>query len=161
MKRGNTERETLELNGWGIGDILEGDKGHGPQRILITAIGETEFLCKWDYECSGKYERGEDGSTTLSLRDWKKIDSIANKNDTVTMPKELTSENGAKAIFIGEFHINQDIECNECEGLGHEDTEEMLECVACEGAGLFRNKTPVEWAMIKDIYALAVKRLAK
>lgn len=73
MKRGKTERETLELNGWGIGDILEGDEGHGPDRIIITAIGEEKFLCKWDYKCKGEYSRGESGSTTLSCREWKKV----------------------------------------------------------------------------------------
>jgi len=25
MKRGKTEKETLDLNGWGVGDILEGE----------------------------------------------------------------------------------------------------------------------------------------
>lgn len=73
MKRGKTERETLELNGWQVGDILEGDEGHGPDRIIITAIGEKKFLCKWDYKCKGKYPRGETGNTTLSHREWVKV----------------------------------------------------------------------------------------
>lgn len=82
-------------------------------------------------------------------------------SETIVMPKELTAENGAKAIFIGEFHVQHREECNECEGLGHEDTEEMDVCDACEGAGSFRSDIPVEWTMIKDIYAMAVKHLAK
>lgn len=74
MKKGSTDKETMSLNGWGVGDILEGDEGHGPQRILITAIGEELILCKWDYKCDGTYPDGECGSTTLSLRDWKKVE---------------------------------------------------------------------------------------
>ena len=44
MIHGKTEKETIELNGWGVGDILEGDEGYGPDRIKITAIGEDKFL---------------------------------------------------------------------------------------------------------------------
>lgn len=73
MKRGNTERQTLELNGWGVGDILEGDEGHGPDRILITAVGTEQFLCKWDYKCTGHYRDRESGNTTLSCREWIKV----------------------------------------------------------------------------------------
>lgn len=74
MIRGKTQKETLELNSWGVGDILEGDEGHGPQRILITAIGEETFLCKWDYKCNGIYAK-ESGSTTLAFREWKKVET--------------------------------------------------------------------------------------
>jgi hypothetical protein len=73
MLRGKTEKETLELNAWGVGDTLEGDEGYGPQRLLITAIGEEAFLCKWDYECNGVYAE-ESGRTTLAFRDWKKVE---------------------------------------------------------------------------------------
>jgi len=72
MKLGLTEKETLILNGWGIGDILEGDEGYGPDRIIITAIGVERFLCMWDYKCTGVYS-DECGSTTLVCREWKKV----------------------------------------------------------------------------------------
>ena len=72
MIRGCTEKETLSLNYWGIGTVLEGDEGNGPSRILITAIGEEKFLCRWDYDCSGSFGE-ETGSTTLALREWKKV----------------------------------------------------------------------------------------
>lgn len=75
MIRGKTEKETLELNGWGVGDILEGDEGYGPQRILITAIGEERFLCKWDRRANGEYDE-ESGSTTLRFREWRKVGSV-------------------------------------------------------------------------------------
>lgn len=72
---GKTEAETLKLNGWGVGDILEGDEGYGSQRILITGIGESNFLCKWDYKCNGDYEE-ESGCTTLTHREWKKVATV-------------------------------------------------------------------------------------
>lgn len=78
IKLGINEAETLRLNNWGVGDILEGDEGFGPDRILITAIGYEHFLCKWDYKCSNVYAQ-EDGSTTLTCRNWKKVGSIYEK----------------------------------------------------------------------------------
>ena len=72
MIHGKTEKETLELNGWGVGDILEGDEGYGPDRIKITAIGEDKFLCRWDFKCKGIYKE-ESGCTTLEMRKWRKI----------------------------------------------------------------------------------------
>lgn len=75
MIRGYSEAETLRLNGWGVGDILEGAEGSRVSRILITAMTDTRFLCKWDYKCNGEYDE-ESGNTTLSCREWKKVDSI-------------------------------------------------------------------------------------
>ncbi len=77
MKRGKTEVETLKLNGWGVGDILQGTETWGDgtlntDRLLITAIGQEGFLCKWDYRCDGVYEK-EVGNTTLTSREWRKI----------------------------------------------------------------------------------------
>jgi hypothetical protein len=72
IKLGSTEKETLLLNGWGVGDILEGDEGYGTIRIKITAIGEERFLCKCDYKCNGIYSE-EYGSKTLGRTEWKKI----------------------------------------------------------------------------------------
>ena len=75
MKRGKTERETLELNEWGIGDILEGDEGYGPQWVVITAIGEETFLCRWKCRADEGF-RHESGSTTLTCRDWRKVGEV-------------------------------------------------------------------------------------
>jgi hypothetical protein len=73
MKKGKTEVDTLRINGWGVGDILEGDEGYGPVKIRITAIGEEKFLCKWLYTTGWG---DESGNTTLLHRDWKKVDSV-------------------------------------------------------------------------------------
>ena len=72
MKRGKTEAETLKLNGWGIGDILEGEECGKLQRIRITTVGEELFLCRWDYRCDGNFGP-EHGSTTLCAREWEKV----------------------------------------------------------------------------------------
>jgi hypothetical protein len=74
MKVGATDRETIDLNGWAVGDILEGQQLGKPARILITALGEETFLCRWDYSCSGIYDE-ECGSTVLTEREWRKIGS--------------------------------------------------------------------------------------
>lgn len=73
MIKGKNQADTLRFNGWGVGDILEGDDGHGPRQIRITAIGEENFLCRWLYETGWS---DETGSTTLHCREWKKIGSV-------------------------------------------------------------------------------------
>jgi hypothetical protein len=72
MKYGRTEADTLRLNGWGVGDILEGQEGQSTHRIWITSVGQETFLCRWDYSCSGDYGE-EEGNTTLDLREWRKV----------------------------------------------------------------------------------------
>lgn len=77
MIRGTTEAETLRFNGWAAGDILEGTESNDSgwsvtDRILITAIGSEQFLCRWQHKCQGKWSE-ERGSTTLTHREWKKV----------------------------------------------------------------------------------------
>jgi len=77
MKRGRTQAETLHLNDWSIGDILEGTESNGlgwsnTSRIMITKIGEEQFLCRWDYMKGNGWEP-ESGGTTLTCREWKKV----------------------------------------------------------------------------------------
>lgn len=36
--------------------------------------------------------------------------------DMILMPRELTAENGAKAILIGEFSETIELRCPECDG---------------------------------------------
>ncbi len=75
MKIGKTEVETLRLNGFGVGDILEAEpltEASDPDRIMITAIGVEKFLCMWDWGTKGTWSK-EMGSTTLSIRPWRKV----------------------------------------------------------------------------------------
>lgn len=80
MQRGSTEAETLRLNNWGVGDILQG-VGDGTRTletndmILITAIGYEKFLCRWKFNSLGVW-RDETGNTTLQCREWKKVGNI-------------------------------------------------------------------------------------
>ena len=73
---------------------------------------------------------------------------------SVLMPDELTAENGAKYIFLGEFKEEIEVACYECNG---DDSEE---CEICENTGTITNQVPVSWTTIKNIYALAVKELS-
>ena len=80
---------------------------------------------------------------------------------TVMMPRELTAENGAKALMSGEFYseivqpnpdycgCNQS-DCDYClEGMG-EGVEEMITV-----------SVPVSWPTIKAIYSMAVNLLGE
>lgn len=70
MLRGKTESETCRLNGWIVGTVLVGDEGFGPEKILITAIGDEAILARTIETGKGiSVKRGE-GIWTLSLRDW-------------------------------------------------------------------------------------------
>jgi len=55
------------------------------------------------------------------------------KSDTVIMPRELTAENGAKYLLIGNFKETVILQCDNCDGLGR--FEDGKICPACEGAG--------------------------
>jgi len=65
----------------------------------------------------------------------------------ILMPKELTAENGAKALLIGEF-----FEPIEIDGSILLDEE--------GDPGMLKLEIPVTWATIKEIYAMAVKHFA-
>lgn len=71
------------------------------------------------------------------------------------MPEELTEENGAKALLIGEFSESDRMACPEC-CLGEED-----DCEVCNGSGQVLIIIPVSWTTIKAIYAMAVKHFGK
>ena len=73
MLRGKTEAETVQLNGWRVGDILEEGEGHGIDRIRITAIGEENIFCVWYDRKTG--QPGGEMHTTLSCREWRKINN--------------------------------------------------------------------------------------
>lgn len=72
MNRGKTEAETLRLNGWGPGDILEGDEGYGPEQIKIIVVGGEKFICRWKHLGADAFGP-ETGTTTLTCREWRKV----------------------------------------------------------------------------------------
>lgn len=78
--------------------------------------------------------------------------------DKILMPRELTAENGAKALLIGEFKEEVELECIECGGDGKAyDGEE--DCLVCDGHGIYMQKVDVSWTTIKAIYKMVVQHL--
>lgn len=72
------------------------------------------------------------------------------------MPRQLTAENGAKALLLGEFNLQVTMECPECCEL-----EEPAEgCSICDGEGEYGQKHTIPWDQIKFIYSKAVSGLA-
>ena len=79
--------------------------------------------------------------------------------EKVTMPTELTAENGAKALMIGEFFVFSVDRCPECFGeLGERDE---WECDTCDESGYVTQKIPIPWTTIKEIYKKAVDNLGE
>jgi hypothetical protein len=73
-------------------------------------------------------------------------------SEVVLMPKELTAENGAKALLIGEFHVETQVPNPDYdEFLDDEDEEPQF----------FTAQIAVPWDTIKKIYAKAVEHLAR
>ncbi|MBK5541557.1 hypothetical protein JFV28_20185 [Pseudomonas sp. TH05] len=71
------------------------------------------------------------------------------------MPRQLTAENGAKALLLGEFKLLVTEECPECCEL-----EEPTEgCSICDGEGDYGQKHTIPWDQIKLIYSKTVAGL--
>ena len=83
-------------------------------------------------------------------------------DDYVLMPKELTAENGAKALMMGEFYVETDIECPECiEDKIYGIWGDNDECELCNDLGFIIKKVPIDWSTIKEMYAFIEKHLSK
>lgn len=76
-------------------------------------------------------------------------------DDLVLLPRELTAENGAKALLRGEFSEPIDIRCPVCV-----DIEDSESCEECNGTGEVTYPSIIAWTTIKDIYAKVVKHYA-
>jgi hypothetical protein len=70
----------------------------------------------------------------------------------VKLPKKLTTENGAKALLMGEFYETVSTYCEVCYGTG---------CVYCDSSGEVEQKIPVSWTTIKEIYSNIVENLGE
>lgn len=78
------------------------------------------------------------------------------ESDVVLMPRDLTAENGAKGLLIGEFSESLECHCYECDGTG---LQNGFDCEVCDGDGRYLQPVVVGWTTIKDIYKMAVKHL--
>ncbi len=74
-------------------------------------------------------------------------------SDLVLMPNALTAENGAKALLIGEFHVETQVPNPDYDPMCDDDEDEEPE--------FFTAQIAIPWDTIKAIYAMAVKHLAK
>ena len=89
------------------------------------------------------------------------FDSLLNsvrESGTVKMPKELTAENGAKALLSGEFYVEQLIYCPDCDIDSGIEYDEV--CETCDDSGTVTQRIMIDWDTIKRIYAKAVEHLA-
>ena len=67
------------------------------------------------------------------------------------LPMELTAENGARALMMGEFSESVEVDCCECFGDG---------CDECEGRGSSIIEVTVGWDTIKHIWRKAANHFA-
>lgn len=106
------------------------------------------------------YQGGNAQKPALPLQAKFPEKSKADDSGYVLMPRELTAENGAKKLLIGEFFVQPESmqECPECEGYGEVDGKE---CECCEGLGGNLEPVPVPWQTIKGIYDYIVKNMGK
>ena len=87
----------------------------------------------------------------------QRVDELTVPAGYCLMPTQLTAENGAKALMLGEFKLQVTNECSECREL-----EEPLEgCEICDGEGEYGQQHTISWDQIKFIYSEAVRGLAK
>jgi hypothetical protein len=71
-KIGKTAASTCALNGWTVGTVLVGDEGYGPEKIVITAIGEEHILARQIVDWRGDVVRSTERLWVLH-RNWKKV----------------------------------------------------------------------------------------
>lgn len=117
-------------------------EGEGTQWRLTDMPPSTWYFDPRQYEVRNLYERP---APAAALPDGYCI-----------MPRQLTAENGAKALLLGEFKLLATMECPECCELD-EPTEG---CSICDGEGEYGQKHTIPWDQIKFIYSKAVAGLA-
>jgi hypothetical protein len=73
LDRHDSAADVCRDRGWSVGTVLEGEEGHGPSRITITAIGRRQILAQ--KSGGDSYE----STWTLSCRCWGEV------HDTLVM----------------------------------------------------------------------------
>lgn len=86
--------------------------------------------------------------------------SAAVPNGYAILPKELTAENGAKALLMGEYSVGDFIQCGLCDnGNASVDDDEFEACELCDGQGGHHVSFAVDWTTIKEIWRKAADHL--
>jgi hypothetical protein len=113
---------------------------------LKGSLKSSVLGCGW--YCLPDHESAND--TAIQL---EKLEPPLSPACYVAMPKELTAENGAKALMMGEFY--ETVETG---------NEAFCGCGTCDFCIEFPDepestlqKIPISWTTIKEIYAMAVK----
>jgi len=101
------------------------------------------FTC----ECGHTWWYGQHGGHNC-IEYYRKTIARLEKAQANQLPLELTAENGAKYLLLGEFNETVTYDCSECHGDG---------CDECDNEGSYAQEIPVTWPTIKDIYAKIVK----
>ncbi|KGT87212.1 hypothetical protein NG99_23590 [Erwinia typographi] len=65
----------------------------------------------------------------------------------VSVPARLTAENGAKAALMGEFKVEYEMCCFQCDGAG---------CDECNDRGSWVERHIIPWDTVKEIYSAAI-----
>lgn len=73
MKRGSTERETCDLNGWGVDTRLVGDEGYGPSVIRITYFTRDGSMLAITESRHGEAVYEREHFWTLDCREWSEV----------------------------------------------------------------------------------------
>jgi hypothetical protein len=72
VKRGRTDRETCELNGWKVGTRLVGDEGYGPTVIRIVYMDDDTMIARQESH-NGEPIGGKAAAWTLTCREWCEV----------------------------------------------------------------------------------------
>ena len=131
------------------------------KRFFYAVKNLRKYGFKLDFDCKDKYRvlKRSDNSLIVEydhLNDLALFAHIAHqkypkKKLCPTMPRNLTSENGAKQSLMGDFHVLFREDCPECDGVGGSDDGQHT-CMICDGEGYQILKIPIPWDTIKDIY---------
>ena len=125
------------------------------------ASGDTRFACLWvicEIAGGGFYQ------VSMAAPDFGLARSIVTRptpiaEGWVLVPERLTAENGAKSLLMGEFCVDQTIDCPQCEGSGEGEDEDdcVVNCPDCDGTGCITVRHPVPWTTIKDMHVMMVE----
>ena len=75
----------------------------------------------------------------------------------IILPEEITAENGAKCLLMGEFSESIDVTCPDCSRFEGPEND----CSTCGGSGDGLINVPISWTTIKDIYKKIVEHFGE